>query len=255
LKTVSSETHLVVIPTYNTGAQRVLGVVRGAMAAWAPVWVVVDGSTDGSAEALVELEGEIGDMGRLKVFVLPQNGGKGGAVLHALGEAQRGGFTNVLTMDADGQHPAEAIGKFMEASLADPTAMVLGVPIFDESAPALRVKGRKVSNFWANLETLWGGVRDSLFGFRVYPVADLKEVMEKNRWSRRFDFDPEVAVRLFWRGVNPVNIETPVKYFSKEEGVSQFRYLRDNALLSWMHSRLMFGFVLRLPVLVWRRFF
>ncbi len=77
--------------------------------------------------------------------------------------------------------------------------------------------------------------------------------MEKSRWSRRFDFGPEVAVRLFWRGVKPVNIETPVKYFSEEEGVSQFRYLRDNALLSWMHTRLMLGFALRLPVLVWRR--
>ena len=144
------------------------------------VWVVADGSTDGSAEALVELKSETGDESRLRVMVLPENGGKGGAVLHALREAESQGFTNALTMDADGQHPAEAIAKFMEASLAEPAAMVLGVPIFDEDAPALRVKGRKVSNFWANLETLWGGVRDSLFGFRVYPVTPLKEVMEKN---------------------------------------------------------------------------
>ena len=241
------------IPTYNTGTERVLPVVRGAMDAWAPVWVVVDGSTDGSSEALVKLAEEIGDESRLRVMVLPENGGKGGAVLHALREAETAGFTNALTMDADGQHPAEAIGKFMAASETEPAAMVLGVPIFDESAPALRVNGRKVSNFWANLETLWGGVRDSLFGFRIYPVTPLKEVMEANRWSRRFDFDPEVAVRLFWRGVKPINIETPVKYFSEGEGVSQFRYLRDNALLSWMHTRLMFGFALRLPILIWRR--
>jgi glycosyltransferase involved in cell wall biosynthesis len=244
---------VVVIPTYNTGTERVLPVVRGAMDAWAPVWVVVDGSTDGSAEALVGLEAEVGDASRLRVMVLPENGGKGGAVLHALREAQAKGFTNALTMDADGQHPAEAIGNFMAASIGAPGAMVLGVPIFDESAPALRVNGRKVSNFWANLETLWGGVRDSLFGFRIYPVGPLKDVMEKNRWSRRFDFDPEVAVRLFWRGVKPINIETPVKYFSEGEGVSQFRYLRDNVLLSWMHTRLMFGFALRLPLLLWRR--
>ena len=250
---MSSKSHLVVILTYNTGTERVLPVVRGAMEAWAPVSVVVDGSTDGSAEALVDLEKEVGDESLLRVMVLPENGGKGGAVLHALRQAEAQGFTNALTMDADGQHPAEAVGKFMEASQGDPRAMVLGVPIFDESAPALRVKGRKVSNFWANLETLWGGVRDSLFGFRVYPVTALKEVMEKNRWSRRFDFDPEVAVRLFWRGVKPINIETPVRYFSEEEGVSQFRYLRDNALLSWMHTRLMFGFALRLPVLARRR--
>lgn len=229
-------------------------MVREAMQAWAPVWVVVDGSTDGSAEALAELAEEVGDESQLRVMILPENGGKGGAVLHALREAEKAGFTNALTMDADGQHPAEAIEKFMAASIEEPEAMVLGVPIFDESAPALRVNGRKVSNFWANLETLWGGVRDSLFGFRIYPVTPLKEVMEANRWSRRFDFDPEVAVRLFWRGVKPINIETPVRYFSEEEGVSQFRYLRDNALLSWMHTRLMFGFALRLPKLLWRKF-
>ena len=242
-----------VIPTFNTGAERVVPVVRGAMEAWAPVWVVVDGSTDGSAEALVELEQEVGDASRLRVLILPENGGKGAAVLHALVEAERCGFTNALTMDADGQHPAEAISRFMEVSQQDPATMVLGVPIFDASAPALRVKGRRISNFWANLETLWGGVRDSLFGFRVYPVAALREVMEKNRWSRRFDFDPEVAVRLYWRGVKPVNIETPVKYFSESEGVSQFRYLRDNLLLTWMHTRLMLGFIVRLPILLRRR--
>lgn len=253
LSTAISDTHLVVIPTYDTGAERVVAVVRGALEAWAPVWVVVDGSTDGSAEALVQLEGEIGDAARLRVIVLAENGGKGSAVLHALREAGEAGFTNVLTMDADGQHPAGAIGKFMNASLADPAAMVLGVPVFDASAPALRVYGRKVSNFWANLETLWGGVRDSLFGFRVYPVRPLREVMEDTPWSRRFDFDPEVAVRLFWKGVRPINIETPVKYFAEGEGVSQFRYLRDNLLLAWMHTRLMFGFLIRLPLLIWRR--
>lgn len=242
-----------VIPTYNTGAERVVPVVRGAMEAWAPVWVVVDGSTDGSAEALVELEQEVGDASRLRVLILPENGGKGAAVLHALVKAEQCGFTNALTMDGDGQHPAEAIRRFMEVSQQDPAAMVLGVPIFDASAPTLRVKGRRVSNFWANLETLWGGVRDSLFGFRVYPVAALREVMESSRWSRRFDFDPEVAVRLYWRGVKPVNIETPVKYFSESEGVSQFRYLRDNLLLTWMHTRLMFGFVAKFPILLWRR--
>ena len=241
------------IPTYNTGAERVVGVVRGALDAWAPVWVVVDGSTDGSSEALVHLEGEVGDSARLRVMVLPENRGKGAAVLHALHQASEEGFTHALTMDADGQHPAESIGGFMEASLENPEAMVLGVPVFDDSAPALRVKGRKVSNFWANVETLWGGVRDSLFGFRVYPVGALREVMVDSHWSRRFDFDPEVAVRLYWKGVRPINIETPVRYFAEGEGVSQFRYLRDNALLTWMHTRLMFGFLIRLPVLAWRR--
>ena len=63
--------------------------------------------------------------------------------------------------------------------------------------------------------------------------------MRSHAWMRRFDFDPEAAVRMYWSGVTPVNIGTPVKYFSLEEGgVSHFNYLRDNILLSSMHARL-----------------
>jgi hypothetical protein len=116
------------------------------------------------------------------------------------------------------------------------------------------VRGRKISNWWANLETLWQGIGDSLFGFRVYPIAPLRGIMEKRRWMRRFDFDAEAAVRLCWSGVQPINLPAPVKYLSAEEGgVSHFNYVRDNVLLSWMHLRLLAGFLLRLPVLIWRR--
>jgi hypothetical protein len=132
--------------------------------------------------------------------------------------------------------------------------MVLGMPQFDASAPSLRVKGRRVSNWWANLETLGMGIGDSLFGFRVYPIAPLLAVMKKNHWMRRFDFDPEAAVRLCWRNVQPINVSAPVKYLRADEGgVSHFNYLRDNVLLTWMHTRLFIGFLLRLPVLAWRR--
>ena len=128
------------------------------------------------------------------------------------------------------------------------------MPVFDASAPALRVQGRRVSNSWANLETLWAGIGDSLFGFRVYPVEALWRVMRHQLWMRRFDFDAEAVVRLCWRGVRPVNLPAPVRYYSAEEGgVSHFRYLRDNVLLTWMHARLLVGFVLRLPVLLVRR--
>jgi hypothetical protein len=143
----------------------------------------------------------------------------------------------------------------MTESMRHPGGMVLGKPVFDAKAPALRVKGREISNWWANLETLWAGIGDSLFGFRVYPVEPLRAVMRGQRWMRRFDFDPEAVVRLCWRGVKPVNLPAPVQYFSIEEGgVSHFRYLRDNTLLTWMHLRLLAGFILRLPMLVLRLF-
>jgi hypothetical protein len=142
----------------------------------------------------------------------------------------------------------------MAASQQAPAAMVLGKPVFDADAPALRVQGRKISNGWANLETLWAGIGDSLYGFRVYPIEPLRRVMRGQRWMRRFDFDPEAVVRLCWRGVRPINLPAPVKYLRADEGgVSHFNYLRDNTLLTWMHLRLMLGFLLRLPLLLLRR--
>jgi glycosyltransferase involved in cell wall biosynthesis len=245
--------HLVLIPSYNTGAL-LTPTVQAALANWSPVWVVLDGSTDASESALADLAAQPGIGTRLRILVQPVNAGKGAAVLAGLDAAQAAGYSHVFTMDADGQHPAPLIGDFMRASQTEPAAMILGKPVFDASAPALRVNGRKVSNGWANLETLWAGIGDSLYGFRVYPIAPLQHVMRGQRWMRRFDFDPEAVVRLCWAGVTPRNIDAPVRYISKADGgVSHFNYLRDNTLLTWMHTRLMIGFALRLPSLLWRR--
>jgi glycosyltransferase involved in cell wall biosynthesis len=245
-----SPTHLVLIPSYNPGP-KVYETVRAAREHWDPVWVVIDGSNDGTTENLQAMAAR--DTG-LHVIALPGNMGKGAAVLQGLEQAAARGYTHALTMDSDGQHPAELIPRFMAESMQAADCMVLGVPVFDASAPSLRVKGRRVSNWWANLETLWAGIGDSLYGFRVYPIEPLRSVMQGQRWMRRFDFDPEAVVRLCWRGVKPVNVAAPVRYFNAEEGgISHFRYLRDNLLLTWMHSRLFCGFVLRLPLLLWRK--
>lgn len=246
-----SQTHLVLIPSYDTG-DKVLQTVREARRLWEPVWIVVDGSTDGTAQRLQALARD--DAG-VRVFVLARNQGKGAAVLHGLRAAVRQGFTHVLTMDADGQHPAEHIPAFMQLSVQEPDALVLGKPMFDATAPRLRVMGRRISNGWVNLETLWAGIGDSLFGMRVYPARALLDIMESHRSMRRFDFDAEAAVRLVWGGTRPVNLPAPVRYFRPEEGgVSHFNYVRDNALLASMHLRLVFGFLLRFPLLLMRRF-
>lgn len=246
-----SSSRLVLIPSFNPGP-KVYEAVRAARAQWNPVWVIVDGSTDETPSGLAAMAAQ--DAG-LRLIVLPENRGKGAAVLHGLDLAAQAGFSHALTMDSDGQHPAAMIEKFMAVSAAHPESMVLGVPRFDAGAPSLRVKGRRISNWWANLETLWAGIGDSLFGFRVYPIQPLRQIMRGQRWMRRFDFDPEAAVRLCWAGVMPVNVSAPVSYFRPDQGgVSHFNYLRDNALLTWMHTRLLVGFLLRLPVLAARRF-
>ena len=241
--------HALLMPSFNTGPV-LLRTVQEVCAAWPDVFVVLDGSTDGSAAALAALPPQPA----LRVLDLPRNGGKGAAILHGLRAAAAEGFTHAITMDADGQHPADMIAAFAAASRAQPAAMILGVPRFGPDAPALRVGGRRISNFWVSLETLWAGIGDSLFGFRVYPVAPLLRIMQRQRWMRRYDFDAEAAVRLCWAGVQPINLPAPVRYLTAAEGgVTHFRYGRDNVLLTWMHIRLMGGFLVRLPLMAWRR--
>ena len=227
---MTSATHLVLIPSYNTGA--ILGeTVAQALRHWQPVWVVIDGSTDGSAASLPDHPG-------LRVLHRRHNGGKGAAVFEGLRVAAAEGFTHVLVMDADGQHPAAEIAEFMEISRQNPAAMVLGLPIFDATAPRIRVLGRRISNVLARLET-GQNIGDALFGFRIYPLGVLLEVMTTSKHMRRYDFDTEAVVRLAWRGVKIINRPAPVRYFSTAQGgVSYFHYGRDNLQLAAMHLRL-----------------
>lgn len=224
-----SATHLVLMPSYNPG--RLLApTLAAARAAWSPVWIVDDASTDRSPA-----DADAAD----RLIRRPVNGGKGAAMLDGITAAQAAGFTHALTMDADGQHPAAEIPRFMAASQANPAAMILGTPIFGPDAPALRIHGRKISNWWTRLET-GGVIHDSLFGFRVYPIAPLLAVLTGSRHMRRYDVDVEAAVRLAWAGVPAINLPAPVTYPPKADGgVSHFRYVRDNALLTRMHARLL----------------
>ncbi len=245
-----STSHLLLIPSYNAGP-KLRETVAGALQQWNPVWVVIDGSNDGSDH---DLESLAGPGQELKVLRLPRNRGKGTAVLHGIELALTGGFTHALTMDSDGQHPASEIRRFMECSQRRPEAMVLGRPVFDTSAPTERVMGRKLANACAALVSAGGGIGDCLFGFRVYPLEAMRRAMRATRWARRFDFDPEVAVRMSWAGTPAVNEPCPVRYFRPDEGgVSHFNYLRDNVLLTWMFVRLAAGCLIRLPRLLRRR--
>ena len=239
--------HLILIPSYNTG-DRLVETVKQALSNWCAVWVVIDGSTDGSAERLAAMTSQSG----LRVLVLDRNSGKGAAVLHGFREALKAGFTHALVMDADGQHSPAHISRFMDVSRKHPDAMVLGVPQFAADSPASRRHGRRIGNWWANLETLWGGIEDSLFGFRVYPLEPSVRILEKTRGARHFDFDTELAVRLFWSGVRPINLPAPVYYFnSADGGISHFHYLRDNWLLIRRHTCLVLEMLTRVRR-VWR---
>jgi glycosyltransferase involved in cell wall biosynthesis len=242
---------LILIPSYNTGPDLLRRTVLGALQHCPDVRVVIDGSQDGSAEAMQALcqlhEG-------LRYDLLPVNQGKGAAVLYGTQRAVADGFTHVLTMDADGQHPAKSIPDYVKTAREQPKAALFGQPIFGPEAPAVRVQGRKISNAFVWLETLGWGVGDCLFGMRMYPCAELLAAFASTRFARRFDFDAEIGVRLAWLGVPMLSVPTPVRYLTQEEGgVSQFRYGRDNVLLTWMHARLLVGALLRFPRLLARK--
>lgn len=231
-----STTHLVLIPSYNPGP-RLAATLATALEQWSPVWVVDDGSSDESTAAAQALAARDP---RVRVLVRPVNGGKGAAVATGVAAALAAGFTHVLALDADGQHPVGHIPAFMAASMANPAALVLGRPVFGPEVPLERLHGRKLSVGLARLEILGSGIEDPLFGFRVYPAAALQRALASTRHARGFDFDPEVAVRMVWAGTPTVNIPAPCRYFAKSEGgVSHFNYLRDNVKLIWLHTRLL----------------
>lgn len=241
---------VVVLPSYNSGP-KLLETVTAAAGVWEPVWVVIDGSTDGSERGVQDLARS----GRgIEVLQRASNGGKGAAVLDALRRARAAGISRALVMDADGQHPAAAIAEFFRLARENPDALILGRPVFGKDAPALRVHGRIFGNFFTRLNTGWADVADSLFGFRVYPVAETVAILDGIRSARRYDFDTEIVVRLCWAGFRPINVPVPVQYFSSAEGGSSyFRYVRDNALLIRTHARLFFGMLARLPKILSRR--
>ncbi len=229
-----SSTHLVLIPSYNSG-QLLERTVQAARCYWSPVWVLIDGSTDGSAAAV---EAMARSDPALRVLYLLRNGGKGAAVRHGLMMAEAIGFTHALVMDADGQHPAGRIPDFMASSATALDALVMGWPVFGPDAPWIRIVWRRLSNAAAAVVTQ-RAVGDTLFGFRVYPIRPLLHAMQASRGMRRFDFDPEAVVRLAWNGVPLVHLPAQVRYLSPaEDGVSHFRYVRDNWLLIRMYCRL-----------------
>src|SRR3546814_565626 len=182
-----------------------------------------------------------------------KNQGKGAAVKSALRAAHARGFTHALQIDADGQHDVGDIPKMLALAQQHPAAVITGQPVYDASVPHGRLAARYLTHVWVWIETLSLGIRDSMCGFRVYPLPAVVAVLEKAHLGSRMDFDPEVLVRLAWSGIAVVSLPTRVTY--PEGGQSHFRMVEDNLLITWMHVRLFFGMLWRLPVLLPRKLF
>ncbi len=229
----------VLVPTYDNPAT-IRDVVTRARQHLPHVVVVDDGSGPEARAALDAIAAE----GLAHLHRRARNGGKGAAVKDGFRVARGLGYTHALQVDADGQHAIEDIPKLLDAARARPEALVLGRPLFDESAPKARRIGREITRFWTRVEAGGPVIGDPMCGFRVYP---LDAALRAGAWGDAMDFDPEIAVRMVWDGVPVENVPTRVRYIPRAEGgVSHFRMVRDNALISWMHTRLVLTKLARL---------
>lgn len=237
----------VVIPVYNH--EHAVGLVAGAVLALGLPCILVD---DGSTPACARVLDALADAAPGTVTLLRHeaNCGKGAAVLTGMRHAARAGHSHALQIDADGQHCTADIPRFLAQAAANPAALIVGCPQYDESVPAVRLYARYLTHAWVWINTLSLQVRDSMCGFRVYPLAPLLALAERRRLGERMDFDIEVLVRLCWDGLHVVNVPTRVVY--PLDGVSHFRVWLDNLLISRMHAALFCGMLLRLPRLLLR---
>ncbi|WP_092281558.1 glycosyltransferase family 2 protein [Pseudomonas prosekii] len=235
-----------IIPVYNHETA-ITTVVDALIAQGFPCILVDDASTPACAKVLDQLAQ------RDDVFLvrLTVNQGKGGAVMTGLREASRLGFSHALQVDADGQHDLADVATFIEQSRANPAALICGYPLYDASVPKGRLYARYLTHMMVWINTLSLQIRDSMCGFRVYPLPATLALISSAKIGKRMDFDSDILVRLSWRNQPMLWLQTKVHY--PLDGVSHFRLFHDNVLISSMHTRLFFGMLLRAPLILWRR--
>jgi len=239
---------LVVVPVFDH-PQAIAGLVATIRGHGVPCLLVDDGSGPECAALLAGLADD--HPGQVSLLRLASNQGKGAAVMAGLREAGRRGYSHGLQIDADGQHDARDIPRFLAAARENPESVINGRPVYDQSVPKARLYGRYATHIWVWINTLSLDIRDSMCGFRVYPLAPTLALLDAQRLGRRMDFDTEILVRLHWQGLAIRDCPTRVTY--PEHGGSHFRLLRDNLRISAMHTRLFFGMLWRLPRLLARK--
>lgn len=239
---------VVVIPVFDH--ERAIGaMLDGVRAHGVPCLLVDDGSGPACAGVLDNLAAAHPQEASL--LRLSPNQGKGAAVMAGLREAHRLGYSHALQIDADGQHETRDIARFLDLAKQHPAAVICGNPRYDASVPKARLIGRYATHVWVWINTLSFEIHDSMCGFRVYPLPPTVRLIDEEHVGRRMDFDSEILVRLAWRGIETINLPTPVMY--PADGVSHFDVLRDNLRITRMHTRLFFGMLRRLPRLLRRK--
>ena len=237
----------VIVPHYNHAAEFVRFLPKLASIAL-PILVVDDGSDQHNAAALADA---LKAYPAINCIRHATNRGKGAAVISAFYWARNQGYTHVLQIDADGQHEVGDIETFLRCAERHPQAIISGNPVFDHSVPKARLYGRKVTDFWVMLETWSLLIKDSLCGFRIYPLNAVEDLLDRCYLGPHMEFDTEMLVKAVWHDIPLQYIDTQVVY--PANSVSHFRYGRDNCRLIILHTRLMLGMIWRSPVLATRR--
>ena len=177
------------IPVYNHEAA-VPAVIHSLLNSGLPCLLVDDGSSAACAAVLAQLA----TLENVALLTLASNGGKGGAVMGGFREAARLGYTHALQVDADGQHDLREVETFLDTSRRHPDALICGYPEYDDSVPKGRLYARYLTHVWVWINTLSLQIRDSMCGFRVYPLAPVLALMDSGG-SQAQDFD-RLLVRL-----------------------------------------------------------
>ena len=237
----------VVIPVYNH-AEPVKAVVNSILKLNLPCLLINDASDAECTTVLRQLAEKAG----IWLKELPVNQGKGGAVMAGLSYAQTLGYTHALQVDADGQHNLSDITRFIQTAEQYPEQLICGYPEYDASVPKGRLYARYLTHIWVWINTLSLSIKDSMCGFRIYPLAPAVALIERVNLGKRMDFDIEILVRLNWQNQPMHWLHTKVHY--PEDGVSHFQGWLDNKLISQMHAKLFFGMLIRSPRLILRWF-
>jgi glycosyltransferase involved in cell wall biosynthesis len=239
----------VIIPVYNH--QHAVGAMVDAVLAQRVYCVLVDDASNADCAALLDrIAADHPD--QIDLVRNAINQGKGGAVLNGFQRAAQLGYTHALQIDADGQHRATDIPRFLAIAESYPRAVIAGCPQYDDSVPRIRLYARYLTHIWVWINTLSLAITDSMCGMRVYPLAPTLALHRRRGFGRRMDFDTDVLVRLYWAGLHVINVPTRVGY--PTDGVSHFRLLRDNLLITRMHVRHFVGMLPRIPLLIMRHF-
>lgn len=198
--------------------------------------IIVDDGNDDEQKALLAA---VVEKYGARLISLPRNQGKSAAMLAGFNYAMEAGFSHALQIDADGQHDADDIAKFMAQGRENPLCIINGNPVYDRRAPALRRNGRKITNFWVCLETLSHDISDAMCGFRLYPLKQISPLLKKGLVFKRMAGDIELIVKAHWLNIKIINMNTNVIY--PENGMSNFQIVKDNVKISVLHTILICG--------------